>query len=66
MLKINRRIVDRIPVVLPSLPEQREIVAIIDAWETGARSEATKLESLQQVKAGLLQDLLTGKVRVSA
>lgn len=52
-------------IAVPPLEEQREIAAILNAADAPRRNNEADLDQLQQVKAGLLQDLLTGKVRVS-
>lgn len=52
----------RIP--LPSISEQHRIVAFINVADGELRSLKTKLESLKKQKRGLMQQLLTGKVRV--
>ena len=51
---------------LPPIEEQRRIVAILWAVEGSSVRSIVRLEHLHAVKAGLLQDLITGKVRVAA
>lgn len=53
------------PVVVPSIREQRGIVAVLEAHEESIRSEEAELAKYRQVKRGLMDDLLTGKVRVT-
>jgi type I restriction enzyme S subunit len=62
---INSSVVRNLRLPLPALSEQRAIVARLRSCEQSAGVATTKLNQLQQLKAGLLQDLLTGKVRVS-
>ena len=62
---LNFENVGSFTVPLPPLPEQKGIVAIFDGLDNQLAAETTKLASLQQLKKGLMQDLLTGKVRVS-
>lgn len=50
---------------LPSLDEQREIMCRLDAVASAEQSQEKAVERLRSLKSGLLQDLLTGKVRVS-
>ncbi len=50
---------------VPPIDEQRRIVGMVGSVASTAMKYADVLCGLQQVKAGLLQDLLTGKVRVS-
>lgn len=44
--------------------EQEKIVKILDAHDTRIQKEQAYLNKLKQQKKGLMQDLLTGKVRV--
>lgn len=53
----------RVPV--PSLGEQTEIVQQIRASESAVAQCETEVDCLLKLKSGLLQDLLTGKVRVT-
>ncbi len=47
------------PVVLPPLPEQRRISEILDALDETIRKTEQVIAKLQQMKRGLLHDLLT-------
>lgn len=49
---------------LPSKQEQNKIVNILSSVDDQIAASETELEQLQQLKKGLMQDLLTGKVRV--
>ncbi len=49
----------------PPIQEQKLISAQMESVEKLIAAEVAKLRPLRRVKAGLLQDLLTGKVRVS-
>jgi len=51
--------------VLPPVGEQKRIVAVLDAHDARIRAEEAALEKLRQVKRGLMDDLLTGRVRVT-
>jgi type I restriction enzyme S subunit len=50
---------------VPSKKEQIRMGNILGTQGTRIRAEETKLAKLKQVKRGLMDDLLTGKVRVS-
>ena len=50
----------------PSLLEQSMIVKRLDSQERLVLAEKGKMEKLLRLKTGLMQDLLTGKVRVKA
>jgi type I restriction enzyme S subunit len=49
--------------VCPPLPEQKKIAEILGAADAKIEAEVQKLEQLQTLKKGLMQDLLTGRVR---
>lgn len=51
---------------LPCIEEQRRIVDVVDAHDARIRAEEAELAKLRQVKRGLMDDLLTGKVRVAS
>lgn len=50
---------------LPTLNEQRRIVAILSIHDARIASEEANLNKLKQIKKGLMHDLLTGRVRVT-
>lgn len=54
----------RIQVALPPLPEQREIADILTAIDDRIEEHRSKLEALTRLKSGLMQQLLTGRIRV--
>lgn len=56
----------RIPLPIPPLEEQIEISAIISELDEEIQLETKKLEICEEVKQGLMQNLLTGRVRVGA
>jgi len=49
---------------LPPLPEQRHIAEILSSLDDKIKTEKFYKEKLKIMKKGLMQDLLTGKVRV--
>lgn len=51
-------------VTLPSVEEQRQISAVLDCQDKEIEGVRRKLAILKQQKQGLMQQLLTGKVRV--
>jgi type I restriction enzyme S subunit len=53
------------PVPAPNLHEQKIIVSAVDALERQEKSESSHLETLRQLKNGLMDHLLTGRVRVT-
>lgn len=52
------------PLVMPDIDEQRQIVNVIDTASVELKQYEQKLKVLQSQKKGLMQQLLTGKVRV--
>ena len=52
-------------VTLPSVEEQRKISAVLDCQDKEIEGVRQKLALLKQQKMGLMQQLLTGKVRVN-
>jgi type I restriction enzyme S subunit len=54
------------PMPVPPLEEPVRIAAILNQVEASVRTTLEAHDGLRALKAGLLQDLLTGKVRVSA
>jgi type I restriction enzyme S subunit len=51
-------------ILVPSIEEQNQIVLIINSYDRHICTEETHLNKLHSLKTGLMQDLLTGKVRV--
>jgi len=62
---LNTRIVKGTLVAMPPVEEQRSIREVIGVCEVGIGKAEDTLAVLVTLKAGLLQDLLTGKVRVT-
>jgi type I restriction enzyme S subunit len=61
---IRRRDLERLPTVHPPLPEQKKIASILSTMDEQIEKERAKKGQLEQLKKGLMQVLLTGKVRV--
>ena len=62
--KINREEMGEYVTTLPPIEEQRRIAAVLHAHDARIRSEEAVLAKRRQVKRGLMDDLLTGRVRV--
>ncbi|MCO5382315.1 MAG: restriction endonuclease subunit S [Methanosarcina barkeri] len=56
--------IKEIEISLPSLPEQQKISSILSKVDSQIQDNQSYLRKLQELKKGLMQDLLTGKVRV--
>ena len=54
----------RFSFALPSLPEQRAIIEVLDAMDAEITSLEAKLAKTRQVKQGMMQELLTGRIRL--
>src|SRR5690554_6742474 len=54
---------DRIKVILPPLPEQQKIAAILSKWDELIETQTQLIEEKEKQKKGLMQKLLTGEVR---
>lgn len=65
LASINSTQLKAYPVPCPSLPEQKRIAAAIRAHDARIRAEEAYLNKLEFLKKGLMQDLLTGRVRVA-
>lgn len=54
----------RFLIQIPSLPEQKKIAEILSSVDAEIEQEVSEKERIEQLKKGLMQVLLTGKVRV--
>jgi type I restriction enzyme S subunit len=60
---INAKTLGTFEIPLPPLPEQRKIASILSTWDTAIEQTRKLLEANRQLKAGLMQKLLTGQWR---
>jgi len=60
---LNNNDVEKLNIPTPSLPEQRKIAEILSAWDKAIDLVGKQIESKQWLKKGLMQQLLTGRVR---
>lgn len=63
-VNINQEQLAKLEVKMPALDEQHCIERAIDAHDTRIRTEEAYRDKLKQLKQGLMDDLLTGRVRV--
>ncbi|MDB9405247.1 restriction endonuclease subunit S [Microcystis sp. CS-574] len=61
---LNKNGCESILITLPSLKEQVKIISILDNINDLFEKQKKSLNKLRSLKTGLMQDLLTGKVRV--
>lgn len=62
---LNMENIRKVPIVFPPLIEQKKIAEILTSIDKNIEEKQTKLEEIKALKKGLMQDLLTGKVRVT-
>ena len=62
---LNRENINSIQVSLPQFPEQKRIASILSQIDEAIEKEQKYKEKLERIKRGLMEDLLTGKVRVN-
>jgi type I restriction enzyme S subunit len=63
--KLNQEELKQIIVLIPSFTEQKEIAEILSSIDEELEKESNHKEHLELLKKGLMQVLLTGKIRVS-
>lgn len=62
---LSKNTIEKIKFIFPSLPEQKRIVAVFESWDQMINKLAKKIKIKKNVKKGLMQNLLTGKVRLA-
>jgi type I restriction enzyme S subunit len=62
---MTQTIIYSLLIPLPPLPEQQRIASILSQIDQTIEKEQQYKEKLQKIKQGLMEDLLTGKVRVN-
>jgi len=63
---VNKSVFESLKLPLPPLSEQRKIASILSVIDGKIEKEKERKEQLEKLKKGLMQDLLTGRVRVKA
>ena len=61
---LNLRLLSNLKIKVPPLPEQKLIVKVLDVWDEVIEKLERKIEIKKNIKKGLMQRLLTGKVRL--
>ncbi|MEQ1501776.1 MAG: restriction endonuclease subunit S [Myxococcota bacterium] len=64
LASINKTSIGRLPVAVPLLAEQDRSIAALDVVAAKLASETSELRKFRLLKKGLMDDLLTGRVRV--
>jgi type I restriction enzyme S subunit len=62
---VSQKPISEFVIALPSVVEQQKIASFIDATSSNIDNQSIKLAQTQSLKKSLMQDLLTGKVRVT-
>lgn len=62
--RINMGEINKLKIALPDLEEQRQIANILSSIDSQIEEYENKRVKLEEVKKGLMQQLLTGKLRV--
>ena len=65
MAKISAAVVQGLRVTMPPLEEQQRVLAAVSAADSRIESEVKLRNGLATMKSGLMDDLLTGRVRVT-
>lgn len=61
--KLNKATLEKLPILLPPLAEQRKIAAILSTWDAAIAAAERLVAALRARKRALMQRLLTGEVR---
>ncbi|ENM2167714.1 restriction endonuclease subunit S [Escherichia coli] len=64
MVKINKGILEKTPIVVPPIKEQKKIAQILSTWDNAISVTEKLLTNSQLQKKALMQKLLTGKKRL--
>ncbi|ECP8492471.1 restriction endonuclease subunit S [Salmonella enterica subsp. arizonae] len=64
MVKINKGILEKTPLVVPPVKEQKKIAQILSTWDKAISVTEKLLTNSQQQKKALMQQLLSGKKRL--
>jgi len=62
--EISKRVVEKVDIPVPSLPEQRKIASVLYAVDQAIQKTEEIIEQAYRVKRGLVQDLFHGKDKV--
>lgn len=63
-LEISKKDIDNLKFPIPPLPEQEKIAEILGTWDEAIEKLTSLIEQKKLLKKGLMQKLLTGKVRL--
>ena len=63
-MNLNTTIINGTEINLPEKAKQQEIAEILSSMDLEIESVENRLQKARQIKQGMMQDLLTGKVRL--
>ncbi|MEI8243425.1 MAG: restriction endonuclease subunit S [bacterium] len=64
LASINKTALGELPVLIPSLPEQTAIAAVLSDMDAEIAALEQRREKTRALKQGMMQELLTGRVRL--
>ncbi|MCK5062260.1 restriction endonuclease subunit S [Candidatus Parcubacteria bacterium] len=64
VVHIYKKDLEKLNILLPPLPEQKAIVAILETWDKYLKKLSKKIKIKKNIKKGLMQRLLSGDVRL--
>jgi type I restriction enzyme S subunit len=62
--KLNKATLEKLPLLVPPVNEQRKIAKILSAWDKAINTTERLIDNRKQQKKALMQQLLTGKKRL--
>lgn len=62
--KLDLQELQSMEMALPPLPEQEAIAEVLECWDKGIRTLENKIVKKRLIKKGLMQKLLSGKIRL--
>lgn len=62
---ISKTALSKMLLPIPAIPEQNRIVSVLETWDKSIEKLTKKINTKKQIKKGLMQDLLTGKKRLT-
>ncbi len=62
--KLNKATLEKLPMLVPPIPEQRKIAKILSIWDKAISTTERLIDNSKQQKKALMQQLLTGKKRL--
>lgn len=65
MVKINKVILEKTPLLLPNINEQKKITQVLSTWDKAIATTEQLLANSQQQKKALMQQLLAGEKRLT-